>query len=112
MSVMNVTIIPQRIIARVTGPGINTTAVINRSGAARVVLVGQQGPSGSTAASYTHTQSTALAIWTVAHNLNRKPSITVVDNLDARIEPDVTYLDANTVRITHAAALIGKVYCN
>jgi len=51
-------------------------------------------------------------VWTVAHNLNRRPSITVVTNLDQRIEPDVTYVDANTVQITHAAAQIGKVYCN
>lgn len=51
MSVLNVTIIPQRIIARVIGPGINTTAVINRAGAARVVLLGTQGPAGAPGAS-------------------------------------------------------------
>jgi len=74
---------------------------------------GPQGPAGAAGGgTYTHTQSTALAVWTVAHNLNRRPSITVVTNLDQRIEPDVTYVDANTVQITHAAAQIGKVYCN
>ena len=63
-------------------------------------------------AGYTHTQSTALAIWTVPHNLNRKPTVTVVDNLDRRVEPDVSYIDFNIVRITHASPQIGKVYVN
>ena len=73
---------------------------------------GVQGPPGASQASYTHTQSTALAVWTVAHNLNRRPSVTVVDNLDQRVEPDVAYVDANTVRVTHATPQIGKAYCN
>lgn len=77
-----------------------------------VRVIGVQGPPGASQASYTHTQSTALAIWTVAHNLNRRPSVTVVDNLDQRVEPDVAYVDANTVRVTHATPQVGKAYCN
>ena len=75
MSVMNVAIIPQRIIARVIGPGINTRAVINRAGAARVVLVGTQGVAGATSTSYEHTQASAAATWTINHNLGFRPNV-------------------------------------
>jgi len=112
----SVTIKQPGIRASISGPGLQRTVTVARSGGASVRLVGTQGPAGASGSgggsTYTHTQSSALASWTVAHNLGRKPSITVVDNLDNRIEPDVTYLDTNTVRVTHASALIGKVYCN
>ena len=73
---------------------------------------GAQGVPGSAANSYTHTQTIAATVWTVAHNLNRKPSITVVNNLDQRIEPDVGYVDANVVQVTHGTEITGKVFCN
>lgn len=61
---------------------------------------------------YTHIQNIAAAIWTVAHNLNTRPKVTVCDHLDRVIEPDIEYIDANIVRITHASAITGFVYCN
>lgn len=105
----SVTITTRASTVRVNG---GATVAIKRPDAVKVVIVGIQGPNGATSASFTHTQSIALAIWTVPHNLGRFPSVTVVNNLNQRIEPDVEYIDANTVRITHAAAQIGKVYCN
>lgn len=110
--IASVTVQRNSYTANVTGPGLSKAVVTGRATGVRIVYVGMQGLPGASANSYTHTQSIAAAIWTVAHNLARRPSITVVDNLDRRIEPDVAYLDANTVQITHASALIGKVYCN
>ena len=91
--------------------GVAATLVV-REAVIDVVSVAEQGPPGGSFASYTHTQASALAVWTVPHNLNRKPGVTVVDNLDQRIEPDVAYVDMNTVRVSHGTALTGKVYCN
>jgi hypothetical protein len=69
--------------------------------------------SGSGGAStYTWTQDTATAVWTIPHNLNRRPSVTVVDTLDNVIVPDVSYVDSNTVQVTHGAAYAGKAYLN
>lgn len=70
------------------------------------------GPPGSNGATYAHTQSIAGSGWTVAHNLNRHPSITTTDNLGNVIYGDVAYVDANIVQITHGSALIGFAYCN
>lgn len=61
---------------------------------------------------YTWTQSLALAVWTIPHNLDKYPSVTVVDGLGVRIEPDVVYADSNIVTVTHSAALAGKAYLN
>ncbi|EZP56411.1 hypothetical protein [Delftia sp. RIT313] len=74
---------------------------------------GPQGPPGGGAgATYTHIQSAAAAVWTVAHNLGRYPSITVVDNLGGQLYPDVRYVDADIVQITHSVPLTGRAYCN
>lgn len=75
------------------------------------ILRGEKGDAGTTAR-YVHTQSIAAAIWTVAHNLNARPSVMVCDHLDRVIAPDVEYIDANIVRVTHASAITGFVYCN
>lgn len=78
-----------------------------------VVMRGIPGPPGSGGGStYTHTQSVASANWTVAHNLGRHPSITVVDMLGDQLCPDVRYVDADIVQITHSVPLVGRVYCN
>lgn len=73
------------------------------------ILRGLPGDAGSR---YTHTQSSASAIWTVAHNLNSKPAVMVADHLDRQIFADVEWIDSNTVRVTHGAAITGSVYCN
>jgi len=64
------------------------------------------------ATTFTWTQSIALSVWTIPHNLNKFPSVTVVDNLGNLIYPDVSYVDSNTVQITHGSAFAGKAYLN
>jgi hypothetical protein len=74
------------------------------------VIVGKPGaPGGST---YTHTQSIAASVWTVAHNLGRRPSVAVTDHLGVEIYSDVRWIDDNLVQITHGNAITGFVYCN
>ena len=64
------------------------------------------------ASNHPHTQAIPSAVWTVPHNLNRRPSVTTTDNLGRVIYGDVTYVDANIVQITHGSALTGFAYCN
>ncbi len=104
--------VPQTVVVQGATPVSRVVQQTTQTQVVKQVEAGPQGIPGSAAATYTHLQTAALSIWTVPHNLGRKPSITVVDNLDQRIEPDVTYIDDNTVRITHGSALTGKVYCN
>ena len=62
--------------------------------------------------SYTHTQATAAATWTVAHNLGYRPNVTVVDTADTQIIPGLIYLDVNTVELSFTGATAGKAYCS
>lgn len=61
---------------------------------------------------YIHEQGVASAVWTVQHNLNKYPSVTVVDSADNEIVSEVEYLDKNTVRITMTGASKGRAYLN
>jgi len=67
---------------------------------------------GGSVQSFTWTQNIALAVWTIPHNLDKFPSVTVVDTLGNLIYPDVSYVDSNTVQITHGSAFAGKAYLN
>lgn len=61
---------------------------------------------------FTYTQVIPSATWDVTHNLNKKPSVTVVDSADSVVIGDVQYLNNNEVRLTFVGAFSGKAYFN
>ena len=61
---------------------------------------------------YTHNQGTASATWNVTHNLNKFPSATAVLSTGQKGYGDITYVDANNLTISFAAAESGKAYIN
>lgn len=68
-------------------------------------------------ATYTHTQSGASATWTITHNLNKFPSVTVIDSGDSVVQGEILYNSANQLTITFFAggvesAFSGKAYLN
>lgn len=81
-----------------------------------VIVAGDQGPPGRNgtngANTFTWEQDTPLAVWTIPHNLTRYPSVTVVDTLGQKVEPDVSYVDDSIVKITHGQPCAGKAYIN
>ena len=70
---------------------------------------GEQGPPGADL-TYTHTQSTPSAAWTINHNLGEFLNISVVDSSGNQVEGAVTFQDANTIQIAFAGAFSGKAY--
>lgn len=62
--------------------------------------------------SYVHDQGIAANVWVINHNLNRKPSITVVDTADTVVAGKREYINNNTVRLTFNASFKGKAYLN
>lgn len=58
------------------------------------------------------TQLSASNTWTIAHNLGKFPSVTIVDTGGNELIPDIDYVDANNVVITFAGATSGKAYFN
>lgn len=61
---------------------------------------------------FTYEQAVASDVWVINHNLNKKPSITVVDSAETVIVGDYEYNDLNTVTLHFNAAFAGKAYLN
>jgi hypothetical protein len=61
---------------------------------------------------YIFTQIAAAATWNVTHNLNKYPSVSVVDSGNNWVVGDVEYINENQLTITFNAAFSGKAYLN
>jgi hypothetical protein len=59
---------------------------------------------------YTHIQSEISTEWTINHNLNFYPNVTVLDNSSRILETDLVYLNTNTVKIVMNSASSGTAY--
>jgi hypothetical protein len=77
-------------------------------------LIGIQGAPGEdgTDVSYVHTQSSALSIWTVNHNLGFKPSVEILSTGGAEIEGEVVHVSNNQLMIYFVMAVAGEARCN
>ena len=62
--------------------------------------------------SYTHTQNSGATTWSVAHNLGKRPSVTVVDVNNVQGYGIVTHTDDNNLTVTFPGNTTGKAYCN
>lgn len=62
--------------------------------------------------SFEHDQGLPASVWTIIHNLGRKPSITVVNNSGIVVYGRMEYIDDNTLTITFSAPFSGKAYLN
>lgn len=61
---------------------------------------------------YAHNQGVASATWSIAHNLGKFPSVTIVLSTGQKGFGDVTYTDENNLTITFTGAESGKAYMN
>ena len=62
--------------------------------------------------SYVHDQGVPASVWTITHNLNRKPSITIVDSGNTVVYGERTYIDNNIITVTFNGTFSGKAYLN
>lgn len=67
------------------------------------------GGSGASFA-YVHDQQVPQSTWTVVHNLNGFPNVTVIDSASREVEGDVTYDSVNQLTLTFSAPFGGKAY--
>jgi|SRR5215472_4120825 len=70
------------------------------------------GITGDHIATFVFVQSTASALWSIAHNFGKYPSIEVVDSGGNLLWPDVDYVDANNISVSFANPTSGKAYLN
>ena len=61
---------------------------------------------------YIHDQGTASNTWVITHDLNKYPSITVVDSANTVIHGNSVYDSNAQVTLTFSASFTGKAYLN
>ena len=66
-----------------------------------------QGPPGASLATYVHTQGTASATWTIAHNLGRFPCVSLLDSVKQEIEGQVDHVDVNNLTVSFSGPVSG-----
>lgn len=73
---------------------------------------GGGGGSGGASPAYVHSQNIAANEWVINHNLNKFPSVTIVDSGGSVVVGDVQYLSMNKISVSFAGAFSGKAYLN
>ena len=61
---------------------------------------------------FTYIKSTPDQIWDITHNLDKYPSVTIVDSAGSVVMGDITYTSKSAIKITFSAAFSGKAYLN
>ena len=59
---------------------------------------------------YHHIQGSASNTWTINHNLNFNPNVTVVDSAGTNVEGEVRYPNANQLVVSFQSAFSGDAY--
>jgi hypothetical protein len=87
-----------------------------------VTAPGPQGPAGTAAdgslqegdiaplVSYRHLQGSVSTVWTVNHNLNFYPNVTVYDSAGSMVEGTVNHTNQVSLTITFSNPISGKAY--
>ena len=103
----------------ITVPSLATSAAplaLARSGITVVAnipthLQGDRGPTGDTS-HFEYTQGVPASVWTVTHNLNRHPSVSIVDSAGSLFIADVHYDSLQTRTLSFANPMMGMAYIN
>ena len=62
--------------------------------------------------SHIHNQTVSSSTWNITHNLNKFPSVSIVDSSNAEVIGEVEHTDANTLIVKFSAAFSGKAFIN
>tara|TARA_R110000868_G_scaffold172294_2_gene408185 strand:- start:297 stop:629 length:333 start_codon:yes stop_codon:yes gene_type:complete len=78
--------------------------VVTPGSVIEVITPGIQGPPGSAAGAYVHTQVSAATTWTINHNIGYRPSVELLDAASREVDGDVYHPTVNqTVAIFNVA---------
>ena len=61
---------------------------------------------------YLHIQGVASDEWVINHNLDKYPSVTVIDSSGSEVIGEVTHIDKNNLKIKFAGGFSGKATLN
>ena len=61
---------------------------------------------------YVHTQIASVTVWTIVHNLGKRPSVSQTDSAGEPIEGNVEHVSLNELTITHYFPTDGTAILN
>lgn len=67
---------------------------------------------GGQDAHYDHRQDSALAVWDITHNLDKRPTVDVIDTAGNSWEVIPNFLSNNRLTLTFPAPITGRAYLN
>lgn len=67
---------------------------------------------GEKCETYVHNQTTVSDTWNIKHNLQKFPSITVIDTAGTQVIGKIEYVDENNIKLSFSSAFSGKAYLN
>ena len=88
-------------------PEINGTPLSGKLTSVDLGLYGEGNPE-----TFSCTQTVPSDKWTIKHNLNKFPSVTIVDSAGSVVVGDIVYVDESTVEVYFTGAFSGKCYLN
>jgi hypothetical protein len=100
----------------------DVSSTVSSGRTVRQIVVTAPGPQGTSGAdgvqsseivdlvSYVHNQGSASAEWTVNHNLNFYPNVTVYDSANSMVEGTVNHTNQVQLKIIFSAAISGKAH--
>lgn len=61
---------------------------------------------------YVHNQIVASNFWEIQHNLDKYPSVSIIDSGNNLVVGEIKYIDLNNIIITFTSVFSGKAYFN
>jgi hypothetical protein len=77
-----------------------------------ISLLGNTSGGGGGDKTFVYNQPTPSAVWNITHNLDKYPSVSVVDSAGTTVFGNVEYLTINEVMVTFNGAFSGKAFMN
>ena len=62
--------------------------------------------------SHIHNQTVSSSTWSITHNLNKFPSVSIVDSSNAEVIGEVEHTNANSLTVKFSAPFSGKAFLN
>jgi hypothetical protein len=100
----------------------DSSSVVTSGRGVRQIVVTAPGPQGEAGVSgvqsdeitnlvsYRHIQNVLSTVWTVNHNLNFYPNVTVFNSAGSMVEGTVNHINAVSLTITFSDQISGKAY--
>ena len=62
--------------------------------------------------SHIHNQTVSSSVWSITHNLNKYPSVSVVDSSNEEVIGEVQHTNSNSLTVKFSAPFSGKAFLN